>query len=158
MCEKALLRRLVVIGRDDQDRIGASLFGMLGKLDGFAGVVGAGARHHGNALGCCLDTEFHDTLVFGMRQRWRFACRPDGNEAAAAFLDLPIDMRDESRFIDEAGIREGGDECGNGSLEHAELLTTAIHASAAFLEYEERTIVRRKRSDKRTELRCNKFR
>jgi hypothetical protein len=61
-------------------------------------------------------------------------------------------MSGERRLIDLSGICEGRDECGNGSLEHAELLATAIHASAAFLEYEERTIVRRKRCDKRVEV------
>jgi hypothetical protein len=51
-------------------------------------------------------------------------------------------MSGKQRFIHLAGIGEGSDESGNRSLEHAELLTAVIHASAAFLEYELRTIER----------------
>jgi len=105
---------------------------MLGKLDRFAGVVRTGTGHDGHALGSRFDAEFHDPFVLGMRQRRRFAGRPDRNEAAASLFDLPVDVSSESRLINIAGICERGDEGGNGSLEHAELPKAEIHASAAF--------------------------
>ena len=43
---QAALRRLVVIRRDDKNRIRADLFGALRKADGFEGVVATSARNH----------------------------------------------------------------------------------------------------------------
>jgi hypothetical protein len=95
---------------------------MLGKLDGFPGIVRASARHDGDALGGDIDAQLDNALVLGMRQGRRFTGGPDGDEPSAAFGDLPFDMGGEGCFIDSARIGEGGNESGNGSPEHARLL------------------------------------
>jgi hypothetical protein len=84
-----------------------------------------------------------------MRQRRGLAGRADRNQTVAAFPDLPIDMRGEAVFVDPAVIGEGRYESGDGPIEHAKLLTAGILASAAFHEYELRTIERQYGRDKR---------
>ncbi|MCY1300948.1 hypothetical protein D9M70_505360 [compost metagenome] len=123
MREEALLRRLVVIGRDNEDRIGTSLFGMLRELDCFRRVVGAGAGDHRHPLGRRLDAELDDFLVLVMGKGRRLAGGADRHETMAAFFYLPFHMRDETIRIHRAGGGERCYESGNGTLEHAQLLT-----------------------------------
>jgi len=142
MGDEALLRRLIVIGRDDQQRIGADLFGMLGKLDGFAGIVRACAGDDRHALVGRFDAQFDDPFMLGMGKRRRFTGGADRHQAAGPLGDLPIHMGGKGLLVDGAAFGEGRDECGNGSLEHAvKLLQADIHASAAFLGYKARTLL-----------------
>ncbi len=118
MREQALLRRLVIIRCDDEDRVGARLFGVLGQTDRFQRIVGAGAGNDRYAPAGRLDAEFDDAAMLGMRERRGFAGGADRNETVAPFGDLPLDVVDEGLLVDGARFGEGGDEGGNGSLEH----------------------------------------
>ncbi len=133
MGDQALLGRLVVIRRDDEQRIGADGFGMLGKLDRFHRVVGAGAGNDRHALGGDFHAEFDHPLVLVMGERRRFPRGADRHEAGGSLGNLPFHMGGKGLLVDRALAREGRDECGNGSLIHAMNSSGAeIHASAAF--------------------------
>ena len=99
---KPLLARLVVIGRDDEQGIGAGFFRMAGERDRLGGVVGAGAGDHRHAAARRVDAPFHHLLVLVMGQGRAFAGRPDRHEAVGAVLDLPFDMGAEGLLVDGA--------------------------------------------------------
>lgn len=68
MGEKPLLRRLVVVGGDHQQRIRASILRVQGKLDRFIGIVGASARYDRNPFRRYLDAQLDDTFVLVVGQ------------------------------------------------------------------------------------------
>ena len=108
---EAVLRRLVVIGRDHEHRIGAGLLGVLGEIDRLLGRIGAGAGHDRDAAARLIDAPFHDFLVLVMGQRRAFARGADRDEPVGALGDLPIDQVAE-RFLVDRTVLERGDERG----------------------------------------------
>lgn len=133
--EKTLLRRFVVIGRDDEDRVRTGLLRMLRKLDRFDRIIGPGTGDDRYAPRRRLDAQFHDLLMLVVGKRRRFTRGAHRHKAVAALFYLPLHMRDETIRINRAGGGERRYECGNGTLEHAQLLTTEgaeyAHALAA---------------------------
>ena len=87
----ALLGRFVVIGHDDENRIGADVFGVLGVIDRFCGGVGTGSGDNRDALVRRLNTDLHDALVFLVAYCRAFARRSNRYEAVGPLLDLPVD-------------------------------------------------------------------
>ena len=100
MLVKAFLRRLIVIGSDDEDRVGAGAFGMLRKFDRLGGRVGTCAGHDRHPAAGLLDAPFDNFFVFVVGERRAFAGRADRNEPIGAFGNLPIDELAESFLVD----------------------------------------------------------
>ena len=109
----AALVRLVVVGRNDQHRVGASLFGMHGKIDRLGGVVGAGACNDWHPAARDLDRHLDDVFVLVMAKRRRFAGCADRHQAAAALVDLPFDEIAERLLVESCRIREWRDQRGD---------------------------------------------
>ena len=105
------LRRLVVIGRDDEHRVGAGPLGMLGEIDRFLGRIRAGAGHDRHPAARLIDAPFHHLLVLLVGQRRAFAGGADRNQPIGALGDLPIDQVAE-RFLIDGAVLERGDERG----------------------------------------------
>ncbi len=104
------LRRLVVIGRHNEDRIGTRLFRVDGKVHRLHCRIRAGAGDHGHAALRLVDHDFDDALVFVMAQGRALAGRANGDEAVRAFGDLPVDESAQGVFI-EPVAGEGRDKC-----------------------------------------------
>ncbi len=115
--DDALLGGLVVVGRDQQRPVGAGALGVSGELDGRRRVVGAGARHHRHAPAHGLHRDLDHGLVLGVRERGRLAGGAAGHEPVHTGFDLALDEIAQRLLVDVA-VAEGGDECGQDSLEH----------------------------------------
>src|SRR5262249_7249777 len=91
MLKHSLLRRLIVIGRDDQKTVGSGPLRKPRQFDGLLGVVRPRPGNDRNSRVGLADTSGNDPLVLLMRQGWAFARRPDRDEPMCAAHDLPID-------------------------------------------------------------------
>ncbi len=103
----AVLGRLVVIGRDDQDRVGADPLGMLGEPDRLGGAVRAGAGDDRDPALDLVDRDLDDPLMFLMAQGRALARGPDRHDTVAAILDLPVDEFAKARFVDSSVFKWG---------------------------------------------------
>ena len=104
-----LLGRPVVIGRDDQDRVGADRFGVAREGDRVDGRVRARTGHDRHPALRLLDTQLDDALVLLMGQGGALARRPDRNQAVGAALDLPGDEAAELVLVEDP-VPERGHE------------------------------------------------
>ena len=102
MCVEAVLGRLVVVGRDDQGRIGAHLPRVLGETDRFARAVRARAGDHRHATPYGLDNHLDHAPVLDMAQGRTLTGRADRNHAVRPIGDVPVDELAESRLVDSA--------------------------------------------------------
>jgi hypothetical protein len=135
MRDQALLGRLVVIGRDDEQRIRADGFSACWASSIASTVLLEPApAMTGTRLGGDFDAEFDHPLVLVMGERRRFSRGADRHEAGGCPPKSAIRHARRRLASSTAAIaREGRDECGNGSLIHAMNSSGAeIHASAAF--------------------------
>ena len=107
MLVEAFLRRLVVIGRDDENGVRPAVLGMAAKLDRLRGVVGARARDHRNPAARFVDADVHGAAVLLMGERRAFAGRPDRHQPMRAGRDLPVDQRAEGLLVDLAVLERG---------------------------------------------------
>ena len=89
---EAFLRRLVVVGGDDQSGIGAGLGGPAGQPQGLLGAVRAGAGHYLDPPGGRFDHRRDHPLVLRVRKRGAFAGRAHRTDARRAGLDLELDV------------------------------------------------------------------
>ena len=84
MRDQTGLRRLVIIGRHNQRRIGTDIFGMAHQSDRLGGVIGSSTRNHRHAA----RRKFHDLcdnlFMFVMAERGAFARCTHRDEAMAA--------------------------------------------------------------------------
>ncbi|MCY1238009.1 hypothetical protein D9M72_507270 [compost metagenome] len=127
----AFLCRLVVVGRNDQQRIGAGRLRVTAKVDRLFGAVRASSGDDRNAPFCNVHGHFDQPLVFGMRKGRALAGRPAGHYAVAAFRDLPLYQRPEGLFVDHA-VEKWRDERRNRSFEHCNLhCSTGLSAVSA---------------------------
>lgn len=117
MLEQPFLVGLVVIGHDRQNRVGAGLLGVAGKIDCFSGRIGASAGQNGHALVGDFNADFNHTAMFFVADRGAFARRADGNKPVRALGDLPIDKTCEG-FLIHCPVAHGGDERRNRTSQH----------------------------------------
>ena len=117
MPEEAVLRRLVVVGRNLQGSVGAHGFGAGGQLDRLAGRVGAGTGEHGHALARFLHHDLDNSDVLLVAQGGRFARGSHGNQSVDAGADLLVDQAAQGLFV-HAIVAQGRDQRGNDSFEH----------------------------------------
>ena len=136
MLVEPLLRRLVVVGRDDEDGIGPGLFGVGDEVDRLEGAVGARSGDDGDPAVRDLDAELDHPLVLVMGQRRRLAGGADRHETMTSLRDLPVHVAGESLFIEGAVLGEGRHEGGDRSLEHYLLLRPALAAALVLVFFE----------------------
>ncbi len=119
---EAFLRRLVVIGNDDEGGIGAGFLCVNRIVNRFGGAVRAGSGDHGNAATDFLDAHFDDGLVLVGRQGRAFAGGADGDHSVAPLVDLPVDEFPECLLVHLAMLH-GSDESGKRTSErHGHIL------------------------------------
>ena len=118
MLEDAFLRRLVVVGGDEQDGIGADALGVLGKADGFDGIIGTRTGDDGHAALDLIHADADGGFVFGMAHGGGFAGGAAGNDAVHTLFDLPFDVGAIGFFVDSA-VLERRDQCGDSSVKHS---------------------------------------
>src|SRR5581483_9983810 len=116
--DDAALRRLVVVRRDDQERIGAELVRLLGQMDRVRGRVRPGAGDHRGRLADRLDrgTEQVEALVVGERRA--LARRPRDHEPVGAVLHKVAGELLERVEVDRAVVPERRDDRGEDPSEH----------------------------------------
>jgi hypothetical protein len=117
MGDQALLRRLVVVGRDDQRGVGAHGLRVLDEAHGLDGVVGPRPRDHRNAARGGLHDDLDHLLMLVMGQRRAFPGRAHRHEAVRAFGDLPLHQRFQRVEI-HGTVGKGRDERGHRTFEH----------------------------------------
>ena len=108
---------LVVVRSDHQGRIRPRGLGVLGQLQGFGGIVGAGPGDHHHPFFHLVDAGLHHPFVLGVGQGGGFAGGAAGHDAVDASLNLELDELPVGRFI-KLAVLEGSDDGGDGSLEH----------------------------------------
>jgi hypothetical protein len=118
MLIQAFLRRLVIIGRDDEQGIRARLFAMPGEFDRLDRVVRAGTGDHRHPALRLGDAPFDDFLVLVMGQRRALARRSHRNKAPGAVLDLPIDVSPEGLLVERA-VLERRHQGGHRAFQHS---------------------------------------
>ena len=114
MVEQPVLRRLVVVGRHQQEAFRTRGFGPFGLGDGEPRRVRAGAGHDEGAPGGGLDGGSDHRLGFVVAQRRGLAGGADRHEPGDAGCDLCLDQLLERGDVDSPAA-EGGDQGG----EHA---------------------------------------
>ncbi len=102
MLIQTFLRRLVVIGRDNENSIGADGLGVMRQLQHFGGVVRARAGDHLDPAGGFFDAALHQVAVFFHAQRRGLARRADRHKAVHTRGDLILDQTLEGGEIDAA--------------------------------------------------------
>ena len=100
------LGRLVVVGHDGQDRVGAGRFGILAQFDRLAGRIGAGAGDDRYPAARGVDRNADDGVVLGPIQVGRFTGRAAHDQRSGAFLDLTIAKALERGGVDLVGLVE----------------------------------------------------
>src|SRR6266542_511064 len=83
---QARLRRLVVVGGDQQQRAGAGLLRELGQLDRLGGRIGRGASHHPAGVPRRLDHGGPQAALLVMGQRGRLACGASDHQRVGAVV------------------------------------------------------------------------
>ena len=125
--DEAGLGGLVVVRRDDQQRIGPGGLGVAAEGEGGGGVVAAAPGEDLAASGDVRETEVGQLLVLAGGERGALA----GGAADAQGVDpggeLAVDLAGEGGVVDAAVVAEGGDEGGAGPGEdgsiHGRLLS-----------------------------------
>ena len=118
VAKHAFLRRLVVVGVDEEGGIGAGIFREAGEVEGLVGGVGAGAGDdfHFGAFGG-LDGDLDNVVVFFVGEGGGLAGGADGDDAIGAVDGLVFDLFFERGAV-ELAIEEGGHQGGKGTTEH----------------------------------------
>ena len=98
---KPFLVRLIIVGRDDEEPVGAGAFRMAGDGDRLAGIVRARAgddrraRPRAARIVSVMTRPCSSWLSVGLLAR-----RADGHEAMRSTFNLPIDQRAQCVIID----------------------------------------------------------
>src|SRR3990172_3391525 len=111
-----LLRRLVVVGVDDQGARGARRLGVRRQVDRLGGRVGPGAGDHPDPSAGGLDHDLDDPLVLVVRERRRLAGRPARDEAVGPVGDVEFHELADLRLVHLA-VLERGDHRDERTLE-----------------------------------------
>ena len=107
--DESLRSRLVVVGRDEQKRVGADLTGVPRESDRVIGVVRARARDDRDASGDPLDTVADALAVLLVGERRRLAGRSADDDGVGRIRDLALDHLAELLIV-YLVVREGGDD------------------------------------------------
>ena len=112
MAVQAILHRLVVVGHDGEDGIGASGFRVLRQLDRMSRRIGSGSGDDRNSAARDINRNANENVMFCRPQRWRFArCSADhkcgGTLADLAFAEM-FECGDIDITIIIKGRRYGG--------------------------------------------------
>ena len=99
---ESLLRRLVVVRRDDEHRVRAHLGGLARLLDGVRGVVAPRSGDDARAPARDFNRRAYDRFALLARHRHALARRPARNEQAHAALYLPRDERAHALDVNRA--------------------------------------------------------
>ena len=105
----APLRRPVVVGANDERRIGTGPGGELRQANGLRRGVGPGARHHEHPAGRRLDAFGDHPLVLIVRERGRLAGGAHRADAGRARGSLEVDLLRQSHRIEDA-VAKGSDQ------------------------------------------------
>ena len=97
------LRRLVVVGRDDQNAVRARCTGLTRECDGGGGVVRAGADDDRDAAVYLPDGPLDDLGAFGIGQRCALAGRRAEDKRIGAGGDMPFDQLLKGGEVDAVG-------------------------------------------------------
>ena len=128
MLIEPFLRRLVVIGADDQRRIGAGLLGLPRQLDRVLGRVRAGSGNDRNPLPLATSTHSVDQpLLLVIGERRRFAGRAARHQSVRALADLPGHMLLKGGLV-QLVVAKRRDQRDERSLEHRFLRDCGIAA------------------------------
>ena len=114
---EAVLGRLVVIRRDDQQAVRAVLLGLTRERDRLRGRVRARASDHRAAATRLLDAPAHDIVMLVMAHRRTLARGADGHEPVRSFGDLPVDQAAERALV-ELAVAHRRHKRGDGAVEH----------------------------------------
>ncbi len=125
MLVQTFLGRLVVVGRNDQDGVGADGLGVVRQLERLMGVVGPRAGDHLDAAGGLFDAELDDVAVLFHRQGRGLARRADRHQAVHARGDLIVDQLFKGLEID-APVGERGHHRGDHPMKQG-ILRLAWH-------------------------------
>src|SRR6478672_5855599 len=96
------LRRLVVIGYDGYQGIGAGCFRVSRQFDRLTGRIRACPRDHGDSAMRCADGGSDNTIVLSSTQGGRFARPSAHDQGAGSFVDLTMTETFERRQIEFA--------------------------------------------------------
>src|SRR2546421_11066172 len=93
MLIKAFLCRFVVIGADNQGRIGTRLLGLPSQRDRVLGRVRAGSGNDRDSVTLGnFDTQGYQPALFVIGERRRFTGRAAWDQSVGTLIDLPSDM------------------------------------------------------------------
>jgi hypothetical protein len=117
MRDDAFLRRLVVVGRDQQRAVGAHAPGMARQLDRFARVVRARSGEYLDAPPRGLDGDLHHAHVLRVGESRGLARRAAGSHAVDARRHLELDELAQRRLV-ELAVAKWRHQRREDSLEH----------------------------------------
>jgi soluble lytic murein transglycosylase len=117
MLIKPFLRRLVIVGCDDEGGISPDLPGIAGQADGLFRRVGPGAGDNRNLSLGNFNRQCDDESVFLMTEGRRLPGGATGNETMRAFIQLPLHEILKGSLIHPA-VTERREQRNNGTLEH----------------------------------------
>ena len=115
----ALFVRLVVVGRDDEQGVGAKFLVLeaLGRLSG--GAVGTRACDDGDAARDVVHDELDDGVILLVRHRGALARGAEREDCVRAILDVELEQTLELVEVDRAILVERRDEGYNRAFELA---------------------------------------
>ena len=111
------LRRLVIIGRNNERGCRACFFGMACEIKRFLRRVRAGSGNDGHATSRRANANFHHAQMLIMAQCRRLARRAARHQPVRASVDLALDQRVQ-RFFVNPPIAKRCYQRGNGSTQH----------------------------------------
>ena len=91
MLDQPIVARLVIIGRDHEQRVRPLGFGAARQRDGFCRVVAARSRDHRHAPRRPFHREGDDLLALRIGKRAWLACGTQHDERVGSAANLPID-------------------------------------------------------------------
>ncbi len=105
-----LLRGLVVVGHDAEQRIRAAFFGKARQRHRLGRRIGAHAGHDVGAARCVLHGGGQQLAVLGMAQRGAFARGAGYDDAGRAAVDVPVDQAAQRRQVRAQVVGEGREQ------------------------------------------------
>src|SRR5208337_3744120 len=115
MLVEALLRGLVVVGRDGENAVGAEVRELARERDHFGGVVTAGTGENRHFALREFHGDLDDAQMFLMGERRAFSRGATRHKKSDARGNLALDQRAQRGFIQRTIAAKGSDERGASS-------------------------------------------